>query len=614
MRTLSKHLLLIAVVTATVFFSNLGNIKLWDRDEPRNAGCAREMLERQDWVTPVFNAELRSQKPILLYWLIMAAYSLFGVNEFAARFSSAAMGLGTVICTYFLGRRLFSPRVACWGSIILGTTIMFDVAARAATPDAPLIFCTTLAITLYVLGTFQPRALDTAPLQLKTPGHYFPQHSGWVVSIYAAMGFGVLAKGPVALVLPTAVIGMFLLIARLPARATLNSDATVWQRWLYHLSGLFRVFSPGHFLRTCWAMRPLTAIGLTLLIAAPWYIWVGFRTHGQWPLAFFLTENIARATTSMESHRGSIFFYPLALLVGFFPWSVFAGPVISECVIRLRRRDHDRLAIQLLACWIIVWVVAFTIAKTKLPSYVTPTYPAIALLVSVAIGHAIRRTSLTSRWWWRAAFASAAVVGVAITVAIPLATADIFPGEQWLAILGLAPLLAGGGALVLYEYQQTRSALCTYAAGAFLFCLTLFGFALCRVDQHQQAGQLLAATGGYEEDLRVGAYGCLEPTWVFYSGHPIEELQLEATADVTTRRNPQGLFKPGESIADFFDSSSPRLLVTTEEHYQNIASELPEYVVILGDAPYFLKDERLLLLGRQTDHLTAGHQPPTTLR
>ncbi|HAY79002.1 MAG TPA: hypothetical protein DCY79_04275 [Planctomycetaceae bacterium] len=609
-----QHLVLMALVAGAVLFTNLGSTKLWDRDEPRNAGCAREMLERQDWVTPVFNAELRIQKPVLLYWLIMTAYSLFGVNEFAARFSSASLGLGTLVCTYLMGRRLFSARVAFWACIILGTTIMFDVASRAATPDAPLIFCVTLAITLYVLGTFQPREHGAAPLELKTPGHYFPQQTGWVVGIYAAMGLGVLAKGPVALILPTAVIGMFLLLVRLSPRVSLDAGAPLTRRWFHTVTGMLRPFAPVHFFRTCWAMRPLTAIGLTLAIAAPWYIWVGLRTDGQWPLAFFLTENISRATTSMENHGGSFMYYPLALLVGFFPWSVFAGPVISELILRLRRGNENRHALQLLVCWVIVWVTAFTVAKTKLPSYVTPTYPAIALLVSFAIGQAIQQNSLTSRWWWRAAFASAVLVGIGITAAIPLATADIFPGEHWLGILGLFPLIAGAMALVLYEYQQRQSALRTYAAGAFLFCLFLFGYALCRVDQHQRADQLLTTTDGYEAGLRVGAYGCLEPTWVFYGGHPIEELQLESHAQVTTRRKPQGTFKTSESLAEFFDSPAPRLLVTTEDHYRDIASRLPEQVVILGDAPYFLRGKQLLLIGRETDHLTAGHQPTTTLR
>src|SRR6056300_67173 len=100
------HLAAISLIAGVVMFTNLGGPKLWDRDEPRNAGCAKEMLERGDWVTPVFNGELRSHKPVLLYWFMISAYQVFGVNEFSARLWSAIFALGTCYCTYGIGRRL----------------------------------------------------------------------------------------------------------------------------------------------------------------------------------------------------------------------------------------------------------------------------------------------------------------------------------------------------------------------------------------------------------------------------------------------------------------------------------------------------------------------------
>ena len=111
MKQITLHLLILITLSATIFFTNLGQASLWDRDEPRNAGCAAEMMARGDWVVPTFNDELRQQKPVLLYWLIMSAYGLFGQNEFAARFWSATLAIGTVTATYGIARRLISPRV-----------------------------------------------------------------------------------------------------------------------------------------------------------------------------------------------------------------------------------------------------------------------------------------------------------------------------------------------------------------------------------------------------------------------------------------------------------------------------------------------------------------------
>src|SRR6476659_10757137 len=131
-----RHVLLLLLVSGLTFFTRLGAASLWDRDEPRNAGCAREMLARGDWVVPVFNGQLRTHKPVLLYWLMMPAYKVFDDPEFAARFWSAALGMGTVLMTYAIGRRLFDATAALWGGIILSTTLQFTLVARAATPEA----------------------------------------------------------------------------------------------------------------------------------------------------------------------------------------------------------------------------------------------------------------------------------------------------------------------------------------------------------------------------------------------------------------------------------------------------------------------------------------------
>ena len=181
----SLHFIIIVAVSSLVLFTNLGGPRLWDRDEPRNAGCAAEMMERGDWVVPFFNAELRHHKPILLYWLLMSAYGVFGVNEFSARFWSAALAVGTVLATYGIGRRLFHANVGFWAAVILATSLMFDVAGRAATPDSALIFCSTAALLIYVLTAFP------------ADGTYFPQRWWAAGAMYALMGLAVLAKGPI---------------------------------------------------------------------------------------------------------------------------------------------------------------------------------------------------------------------------------------------------------------------------------------------------------------------------------------------------------------------------------------------------------------------------------
>ncbi len=254
MATTWRQWSVMVIVAVVVLFTNLGGPRLWDRDEPRNAGCAAEMLERGDLVTPVFDGELRTHKPILLYWLMMAAYQLLGVSEFSARFWSAALGVGTACLTYVIGRRMFSPQVGFWAAIILVTTLMYDVASRAATPDSLLIFWSTAAICCFVWGIYPPVAQGQ---RAAGPARTFPRWRAAAL-MYGCMGMAVLAKGPVGLVLPTAVIGMFLLVFTLPLGQRLASDDGR-RRVLDWLRAIVRPFAPAISWRPaggCGLLRP----------------------------------------------------------------------------------------------------------------------------------------------------------------------------------------------------------------------------------------------------------------------------------------------------------------------------------------------------------------------
>ena len=582
-----RHQAIVAVVGVIVLFSNLGGPRLWDRDEPRNAGCAAEMLQRGDWVVPVFNAELRAHKPVLLYWLMMTAYALFGVNEFAARFWSAVLAVGTSLATYQIGRRLFNAEVGLWSGIILATSLMFDVAGRAATPDSALIFFSTLALVIYVRGAFQPGALQFTPS--------WPQ----AALMYAVMGLAVLAKGPVGLVLPTAVIGMFLLVMRLPSRRTEETDSR-WYRGT--LVGMLRPFAPRHFLQTCWSMRPLTALAAASAVALPWYLWVGLRTDGEFLRVFFLEHHLGRAASPMEGHRGSLLYYPVAILVGFFPWSVFAAPTLIDAAARLRQDNPWRPGYVLASCWVGVWIALFSIAQTKLPSYVTPCYPALAMLTGCFIYHWRRGEAAASRWWPRLAFGSLALVGAAILIALPFVAERYLPGEGWLATVGLVPLVGAGIGLLLMETGRIRAASTAFAAMAVVFTTALFGFAVLCVDRHQQNQVLLAAIERYGQNPRVGALGRLEPSWVFYGGRPIVELSLDPSERTNDSAGPgtrarSWKRKPRPSASEFFGDGNDRFIITTNREWERLRSQLPATATILAECPLFLKKQRLLLIG-----------------
>jgi 4-amino-4-deoxy-L-arabinose transferase-like glycosyltransferase len=569
------------LIAGLVFFVNLGGPKLWDRDEPRNAGCAVEMIERGDWIVPMFNAELRVHKPVLLYWFMMTAYAMFGVNEFAARFWSAVCGLGTVLATYHIGRRLFSAEIGLWGAVILSSCMMFPVAARAATPDSVLIFFTTLATLVYVCGTFpvaEPLSAESKAKAAASATTYFPRSWALAALMYAVMGVAVLAKGPVGLILPTAVIGMFLLIVRLPASGSIGARPRGLPARV--LLGCLRPFAPRHFLATCWSMRPLTALGASMAVALPWYLWVGMRTNGAWPKGFFLVHHLQRVLEPMEGHHAPIFYYLIAILVSFFPWSLLMIPTIAEAAKRLRDRHAWSAQYVFVACWAAVYVVAFSCVRTKLPSYVTPSLPAFALLTACFVQqwpHQRHRAHLS---WFGFAFAVLLIVGVGLLVGIPIASRRFLPGDDWIAVVGVVPILGAIAGWLFLRRLRWSKAIGTFAVTAVAFACALFGFASVRVSRHQQIDSLFRAVYAKTPEPQIAAYGCFQPSWVFYARRPIRFLAPE---------------NPGE-VGRFLRQEGIQFLLITDRHWAAIRPSLPTEAAILARVPYFLGQGDLLVV------------------
>ena len=145
------------------------------------------MMQRGDWVVPVFNAELRGHKPVLLYWFMMSAYAVFGVNRVRSEILVGGPGAGNgIIHVPYPAGGCLTPKLVYGGGIILASNMVFDMAGRAATPDSVLIFFSTLAMMIYVLATFRD-----APEQLSgadSARRWFPLTLPVAIAMYAVMG------------------------------------------------------------------------------------------------------------------------------------------------------------------------------------------------------------------------------------------------------------------------------------------------------------------------------------------------------------------------------------------------------------------------------------------
>ncbi|MEZ6094597.1 MAG: glycosyltransferase family 39 protein [Pirellulaceae bacterium] len=576
------HILILILVCAGAFFFRLGDVRLWDRDEPRNAGCALEMLERSDWIVPTFNAQLRYQKPVMLYWLIMSAYSMFGVSEFSARFWSALLGTGTVLLTYMIGRRLFHAKTGLLAGAVLATTLMFTVASRAATPDAPLIFLMTSALAIYVFNVF--------------PNQSGSEESTWFITdwrqtvfFYFVLGLAVLTKGFAGFVVPMAIIGMFMLIARrnnpLEGVATWKPIRTIWA-----------TIHPLHFFRTLRAMNPIWGMAIVLAVAAPWYIAVSMKTEGTFARLFFLEEHIGRFSTSFENHSGGLWFYPLAIMVGFFPWSVFAWPISCE-IKGAMNNDGERRKIQLLLCWVAVQVGLFSMAATKLPSYVSPCYPALALISGFALTRLAKGDLRSRPVWFRLAIA--VLVGTSVLVAVGIGfSGQTFLDGSWQLGLVLMPLIIASVVSLLLFKRSPRFAIRSLAFGAIGLWMLFWGWGATTVDQTREVQRLLETAAKYDANTRVASYRCLESTWVLYGEHPIIELAVEQlTADAPTLTKHHYWERPAQVSPERFVQLAPdSVLITTRDFEQELLERLPAEFHVVERAPYFLKSKEVVLI------------------
>ena len=589
MSTLWRHQLLLGLVAVLVFFTNLGGYALFDEDEPKNAVCGREMFERNDWIVPTFNAKLRTDKPILIYWLMQVSFRLFGVSEFAARFGSALLAVGTTLLTYHLGRKLYSPEIGLLAGVIVCTSLMFSAVGRSVTPDSVLIFCLTLAFTSYVWavasrrggqfsGTETNRA-ETAWTEL------LPASRVASLPMYAAMGLAILAKGPIGVLLPCMIIGLLLLITlrrnELTA-GTLSTPSGPW--WRRSLVTLVQVMRPSRILLASWKMRVVLGAAVVLAIALPWYVAVGLKTDGAWLRGFLGDHNVGRFLGAKENHSGPIFYYVIALFMGCFPWSVFLPLAVWQLRTRLVKGDSCGDSDRFVACWAGVWFVFFSFASTKLPNYVLPMYPALALISArylhdwqlAPVGHG----AVSFRHCCRVL----GVIGVLMMVGIPIAMSILMPGEEWLLLIGAIPLIGAALAFVASQREQRPRAIRILSVSAVALTVLMLGIAPTRVSPHQDSPNLTDAArrAAGTSDIELATIDYFSPNLVFYAGHPV-----------------QFLGQPND-VVKFFEEHPRGFVITRSDKLKRLTEPMPQIVEVARHRR-FLCNHDLVLLGPPTN-------------
>ena len=485
-----RPLFTLCALAALTFALGLGRQAITDADEAYYAEAAHEMLASGDWLTPRFNFADRWQKPVLYYWLTAATYAVAGTPEWAARLWSALSGIGLAVLTWAVARRWHAEDgydaarsrdgtvEAAWlAGAIVATSFGYATMARAALPDLPLAFF----ITATIAATLRAGEDDARR---------------WWVAAGALAGCGFLMKGPVALAVP-AVVGL-----------------PIWWLERRHL----RVSVSGVAI----ALAAWAVVGL------PWYVAMTV-THGMPYLeSFFVADNLERFTTTRFNQPRPLWFYPLVVVGGMMPWSIFAvGPVVSA----LRRAVARRLAVSAgegrLLLWAGVPLVLFMASVGQQPRYVLPVLPPLAILLASAIARRSREASkgLSLPAW--------------VTVALLLALAGallrlrpmliaVHPVAPWIVVgmFGVAALLL---ALIALTGRWTALPLGMTACAMLLVLGVQFGALAGR--RPEAVEEIAAAVRAHRQaGERVGPYRAFVRNLVFYVGTKQVDLFDEVAA------------------------------------------------------------------------------------
>lgn len=328
---------LLLLVLAVLWFGLLGQRSLIHSDEGRYAALALGMLDSGDWVTPRLNGLLYFEKPALSYWIGAAAFRVFGVNEFAARFWPALAGFLTVLVVAYTGARLWGRETGLRAAAVAASATWMVGNSHFLTLDMGL----TLFLTLVLCSL----------LMAQRVGIDAKAQRAWMWSAWAGMALAVLSKGLVGIVIPGAALLIW----------------SVWQR------------SFAFWRRMHW----LSGLAIALAIAAPWFVVVSLRNPG-FADFFFIHEHFARYLTTEHRREGAWWYFVPWLLLGLLPW--------TSALPWLRPGQGETMsARRMLLAWCGFVFVFFSASGSKLPSYILPMFPALALLVAHTLGSASPR-------------------------------------------------------------------------------------------------------------------------------------------------------------------------------------------------------------------------------
>jgi 4-amino-4-deoxy-L-arabinose transferase-like glycosyltransferase len=337
-RISTKRMWWLVIAVAVIWFSNLEYRKLIKPDEGRYAEIPREMVASGDWVTPRLNDLKYFEKPPLQYWATATAYEVFGEHQWTSRLWTALTGFAGILLVWFAGLRLFGREAANYAAILLGSSMLYALMAHINTLDMGVTFFLTLGIVGLLLGQSETEK---------------GRQRNWMLLAWAALALAVLSKGLMGLILPGAALFIYMAVQR---------DFSVLKR-----------------------MHWLPGLAVFLLITVPWFYLV-MKANPEFFQKFFIYEHYTRFTTKeLGRYQPWYYFIPI-LLVGMLPWTLLMFDTLFKAwrnskLPGVASQYRAFNAARFLFVWAVFIYLFFTVSGSKLPSYLLPMFPALALLM-----------------------------------------------------------------------------------------------------------------------------------------------------------------------------------------------------------------------------------------
>ena len=341
-------ILLLVIIYGLLWFGTLNYRHLIPSDEGRYAEIAREMLVTGDWITPRYNGYKYFEKPPLQAWATAAAFQAFGIGDWQARLWTALTGFLTILLVGFTGARIFNARAGWLAAVVLASSPIWIISGHFNSLDMGL-------------SSFLVAALCS--LLLAQTSHNKNNCRNWMWACWTFMALATLSKG---------VIG-----AAIPAMVFIAYSITAWD---WKIWTRLRLFSGSI---------------LFLVITAPWFVLVAQR-NPEFLEFFFIHEHLQRFTQDAHSRTGPIYYFVPLLLIGMLPWFMQVPGAIAQAWSE-RRREFS--AGWLLVCWFAVIFAFFSVSRSKLPGYIIPVFPALALIIGNRLDRLLGHTNTMTLPW-----------------------------------------------------------------------------------------------------------------------------------------------------------------------------------------------------------------------